>query len=119
MSFGLKVQIEEEGEVSIVRIEGRLDATNAPKLENKLLELVDGGRKFIILSLAGVHYLSSAGMRLLLLMTKKLVRQGCFCLCSVNEEVLEIIKMAGFDKILHIHHNEQDALNAIKPASEA
>lgn len=113
MTVGLNVKIEEEKDKTIIRIEGRLDAASAPILENKLSEIIDGGKKLMVLDFAKVDYLSSAGMRLLLSTTKKLKAEGGkLHFCSISEEVMEIIKMAGFERILSIFPTEQEALKA-------
>ena len=67
----LNVQVEEKKGTQLVHIEGRLDAANAPKLELKLNKLVKEGSDQIVLDFAKVDYLSSAGIRLLLSMTKR------------------------------------------------
>lgn len=113
MTVGLNVKIENEAGKTIVRIDGRLDAASAPILENKLNELIAGEKKQIVLDFAKVDYLSSAGMRLLLSTTKKLnLNQGKLHFCCVNEDVMEIIKMAGFERILSIFPTEKEALKA-------
>lgn len=113
MTAGLNVRINEVNSKTIIRVEGRLDAASAPILENKLGELIIAGKKQLVLDFAKVDYLSSAGMRLLLSTTKKLkASDGRLYFCSVNEEVMEIIKMAGFERILSIFPTEQEALNA-------
>ncbi len=111
MSTGLNIHIEQDQGVSLVRIEGRLDAASASLLERKLTELIDGGKSRLVIDFAKVDYLSSAGMRLLLSTTKKLKSgDGGLHLCSVSEEVMEIIKMAGFERIIQIFPTEQEAL---------
>ena len=111
MAFGLSIQIEEEQGIIIVRIEGRLDAASSPTLEKKLLEQIEKGKTQMALDFAKVEYLSSAGMRLLLSTTKKLKGNGGGLHCySVGEEVMEIIKMAGFERIIQIFPTEQEAL---------
>ena len=111
MSVGLNITIENEKNATVVRIEGRLDATSAPMLEKKLLEQIGAGVKNMVLDFSQVNYLSSAGMRLLLSTTKKLKGAGgALHCCSVGEEVMEIIKMAGFERIIHIFPTEQEAL---------
>lgn len=111
MSAGINIQIEEDQGASIVRIEGRMDAASAPILERKLAEKIDEGKIKLVLDFAKVDYLSSAGMRLLLSTTKKLKGgKGGLHLCSVTEEVMEIIKMAGFERIIQIFPTEQEAL---------
>jgi anti-anti-sigma factor len=112
MGTGLTIHVEEEKDLIIFRIDGRLDASNAPLLERKLREMMDGGRHKILLDFAKVDYLSSAGMRVLLWATKTLNDSGHLALTLVGEEVMEIIKMAGFDTILHIYATEQKAIDA-------
>lgn len=111
MSNVIKIQEEEDQGVHIVRIEGRMDAPSTPTLEKKLSEKINNGKIKIVLDFAKVNYLSSAGMRLLLSTTKKLKGgEGGLHLCSVSEEVMEIIKMAGFERIIRIFPTEQEAL---------
>ncbi|NGX50898.1 MAG: Anti-sigma-B factor antagonist [Chlamydiae bacterium] len=115
MSVGLNITTESGPTATIVRIEGRLDAASAPLLERKLLKLSEEGSKNILLDFSQVNYLSSAGMRLLLSTTKKLkAMSGALHCCSVGEEVMEIIKMAGFERILHIFPTEREALQGFK-----
>lgn len=111
MSAGINIQIEDDQGASIFRLEGRMDATSAPLLEKKLSEQISAGKTKLVLDFAKVDYLSSAGMRLLLSTTKKLKEgAGGLHLCTVSEEVMEIIKMAGFERIIRIFPTEQEAL---------
>jgi anti-sigma B factor antagonist/stage II sporulation protein AA (anti-sigma F factor antagonist) len=74
--------------------------------------LIDDGHYLIYLDFLRIEYLSSAGMRLLLSIAKKLkTKKGSLVLFSIGEEVMEIIKLAGFEKILLIFETEQDALH--------
>ena len=111
MSLGINIQIEEAREAFIIRVEGRMDAVSTPILERKFVEKIEEGKKNLVLDFAKVDYLSSAGMRLLLSTTKKLSQEkGGLHLCSVNEGVMEIIKMAGFERIINIFPTEEIAL---------
>lgn len=111
MSVDLQVEIEEiEGKI-VLRVSGRLDAASAPVLEKKLNQLIGDEKNHILLDFVHVNYLSSAGMRLLLSTTKKLkMKTGYLVIFSLGEEAMEIIKMAGFEKILNIRGSEQEAL---------
>lgn len=114
MTFGLSVKIREIDSKTVMQIDGRLDATSAPVLENKLAELITAEKKLLVVDFAKVDYLSSAGMRLLLSTTKKIKgMNGKLHFCSISDEVMEIIKMAGFERILHIFPTEEEALNAL------
>jgi anti-anti-sigma factor len=105
---------EENGDVVIIRVSGRLDATSSPILERQVMALIDAGKNLLVMNFANVEYLSSAGMRLLLAATKKLKSQdGKILISSVMDNVMEVIKMAGFDHILHLFDSEADALKEI------
>lgn len=105
-------QDEQAGTV-LIRCEGRLDATSSPQLETFMNSLVDKKKNRIVIDFSRIDYLSSAGMRLLLSMTKRLKSaDGKLALCAVHDDVMEIIRMAGFEQILNIYDSEQDVLKA-------
>lgn len=114
MGVGLTVETEVIEGKSVMHISGRIDAVTAPILEKKIEDQVSEGHNKILLDFGGVDYLSSAGMRLLLAATKKMkAKEGVLALSGVGDEVMEIIKMAGFEKILNIYSSEKDALDAL------
>ena len=103
------VKDEKQG-ILVLRCEGRLDAMTAPQLEDEMNGMIDQGKIRVLLDFGRIDYLSSAGMRLLLSMTKKLKgKNGMLAICSLHEEVREIITMAGFEKILAIFPSEEEA----------
>lgn len=117
--MGLNIEVEDSKEKKIIHIDGRLDAASTPILEKKLTQLISDGHKFILMNFSKVDYLSSAGMRLLLSATKKLKAiGGKITFCNMSDDVMEIIKMAGFEKILNIYNNENEALEALNPQGE-
>jgi anti-sigma B factor antagonist/stage II sporulation protein AA (anti-sigma F factor antagonist) len=115
MGVGLHIELEEIEQRIVLRIDGRLDAASAPILERKLASLIEEHHYRLILDFTRIDYLSSAGLRVLLSTAKKLkAKKGDLILFSLQEDVMEIIKMAGFDKILHICSNEKEALQIHK-----
>lgn len=111
MALGLHISAEEIGPKVVLRLEGRIDAATSAVLENRLQKLINEERVQLLLDFTDVDYLSSAGMRVLLASLKKVkAKGGLLALFSVTEDVNEIIRLAGFDKILHIFLNEQEAL---------
>lgn len=109
----LEVAESEENGVLILRVKGRLDAASSPLLERKINAILEEERLKLLMEFEGVEYLSSAGMRLLLNLTKRLKsKQGRVVISSVNRDVMEVIKMAGFDHILEIFADEKEALAA-------
>ncbi len=113
MTVGLTISFEKKNSnKALLRLEGRLDTNSSPILEKKLEAITQEGFTCVYLDFTNVDYMSSAGMRLILSTTKKLkAKNGDLILFSIEEEVMEIIKMAGFDRILHICADEQAAFS--------
>jgi len=112
----LKISIRKEAIAGkpLLIIEGRLDTAAVPVLDAKIEEELGEGHAKILLDFTNVGYLSSSGMRLLLSLSKKLKEQGGeLLLFSIKEEVMEIIKLAGFEKILSIYHDRKAAVAAV------
>ena len=82
-------------------LEGRLDTVTAPELEQALKETLEGLR-LLTLDFAGLEYISSAGLRVLLSAQKQMNRQGEMKLIHVGEAIMEIFEVTGFDEILTI-----------------
>ncbi|HSW86032.1 MAG TPA: STAS domain-containing protein [Rhabdochlamydiaceae bacterium] len=115
MVIGLNIIEEEKEDIVTLRVAGRIDATSSPALEKKISELIQTGHKKILIDFTKVDYLSSAGLRLMLSSTKKIKAQGGRLVFSgMSTGVMEIIKMAGFERILDIHSTEKDAWNVLK-----
>lgn len=102
---------ENKNDVLILRIRGRLDAVSSPTAEKKVFECINSGHTKLLLDFAGVSYLSSAGMRMLLSTTKKLkTLSGKLVVCSIVPNVMDVLKMSGFDHVLELSKSEEDAL---------
>ncbi len=109
----MNITKEELKGVIVLRCEGRLDATTSPQLEDAINQLIDQERNKIAMDFGAVDYLSSAGMRLLLSVTKRLkAKKGKLSIFGMHDEVSEIINMAGFSTILAIYSGEEDALKS-------
>lgn len=95
----------------IISIEGRLDTTNYAVLEKKLMELVDSHHDKILVDCNKMDYISSSGLRILLMALKKITLiKGKFALCNLQENIHEIFEISGFTSIFEIHSSREDAL---------
>ncbi|MEI7897864.1 MAG: STAS domain-containing protein [bacterium] len=95
----------------VMEITGRLDTTNYIGLEKKMMELIDSGRDKILVECSGMDYISSSGLRILLMALKKITQmKGKFVLCGLQENIQEIFEISGFTSIFEIHSSREDAL---------
>ncbi|WP_044932688.1 STAS domain-containing protein [Butyrivibrio sp. AC2005] len=85
----------------VVGLEGRLDTTTAPTLEEELKASLSGVEN-LEFDLAKLEYISSAGLRVLLSSQKTMNKQGKMVVKNVSEEVNEIFEVTGFSDILTI-----------------
>ena len=97
----MNIQKTVSGAALTVALEGRLDTTTAPKLEEELRGSVAGVSR-LVFDLAKLEYISSAGLRVLLAMQKLMNQQGEMVLQNVNEAVMEVFEVTGFSDILRI-----------------
>ncbi|HQA81364.1 MAG TPA: STAS domain-containing protein, partial [Methanoregulaceae archaeon] len=82
---------------TVLSVNGRIDTTAAPELDNAIIHEIDQGNRKILLDFSGVPYISSGGLRVILATAKKLKNPGDkFGLCSLSPEVFKIMKLAGF-----------------------
>ena len=86
---------------AVFALEGRLDTTTAPQLEKALKGSLEGVNE-LTLDFAGLDYISSAGLRVLLSAQKTMGRQGSMKLVHVGEVIMEIFEVTGFSEILTI-----------------
>lgn len=84
-----------------VALEGRLDTATAPQLETELNQSIGGVEK-LVFDFAGLEYLSSAGLRVLLGAQKIMNKQGEMIVRNVNETIMEIFEITGFCDVLTI-----------------
>jgi anti-sigma B factor antagonist len=80
---------------------GRLDTTTAPELESVIKENIAGVTN-LVMDFAGLEYLSSAGLRVILSAQKTMNKQGEMVIRNVNETINEVFEITGFIDILTI-----------------
>lgn len=100
-----------KGDVVVMRAKGKLDTILSPQVEKKGVNLLNAGQLKLVLDLAEISYVNSAGLRMLLSLKKQMKSAGGkFIICNLRPEVMEIMKICGFDHVLEFAKNEEDAL---------
>lgn len=97
MTIGTK----KEGSALTIALEGRLDTVTSPELEKTLADALSDVKE-LTFDLANLEYVSSAGLRVLLLAQKTMNAQGKMTVRNVGETVNEIFEVTGFSDILTI-----------------
>jgi anti-anti-sigma factor len=100
--------------VTIFNLIGRLDSNSAGEAEQTVIEAVDGGATRIIFDFRDLDYISSAGLRVILVAAKRMkAAGGKLTLCGMQEHVEEVFEMSGFLAILTVCPDRQAALQAM------
>lgn len=111
----MEITDREQKSIWIISVKGRIDASTAPRLQNHFEEIVSPEKRLFVLDLQGVDYLSSGGLRILLVMTKKVKAVGGgIVLANLHPFVEDLLTMAGFNKLIPTAATETDAINLLE-----
>ena len=111
----MAILTEREGDTLVAKAEGRIDGTNAREFQDDLDSAIEENDRTVILNFEDLLYISSAGIRVVLMTAKTLQRRDAkFALCALSEPVREIFEVSGFDKIIPIHASQADAISALR-----
>jgi anti-anti-sigma factor len=98
---------------TLVTLSGRLDMNSAGPLEQQLEGRIDGGDRRLALDMSGLDYLSSAGLRALLVAARRLQEvQGTLALVGLRGPVKEVLEIAGLTNVFPNYASEPDLLAA-------
>lgn len=101
----MTIEISKDKEMLLLKVNGRLDSTTAPKLEEALGDLKE--IKDLQLDFANLQYISSAGLRVLLTSSKVMKKQGNMVIRNVNDEVMNVFTITGFADILTMERDPE------------
>ncbi len=103
-SVHLKIEARRGGQMLAALISGRIDGSNAREFQTALEGAIEEQDALVRLDLAGLSYISSAGLRVLLLTARMLQSRNTeFGVQSLPGPVLEVFQISGFDKLIPIH----------------
>lgn len=95
----------------VLELEGRLDSSTANLLETLFTQKVEQGERLFVFDFSNLQYISSAGLRVMLVAAKKLkATGGKLSLCGMNDNVLEVFQISGFTNIFSIYPQREEAL---------
>jgi len=105
-------QIKEDA--LILRLQGRLDSNTSEPFEQRMTAIIDAGNRRLVVDLTKLEYISSAGLRVLLMGAKRLKNEeGRLVLCGLRDHIREVFEVSGFLDILTVVDDEDAALAAV------
>lgn len=93
----MKIGKQQKGSNMLVSVAGRLDVVTAPEFQKVCVELADQGTPVVVVDLSELEYISSAGLRSVLFLAKKLKGQGGeLKFCGLQGMVEDVFRVSGF-----------------------
>ncbi len=110
----LSVQTERVEKAVLICPVGRVDGSNVGVLESAIQAQLDAGEKTLVFDFAGLNYISSAGLRVLLVTARRAQREGGKALfCELADHITHVFEISGFTNILTISRRRSEALAAL------
>jgi anti-anti-sigma factor len=107
----MRIGEERVGGALLIAPEGRVDSVSSGELERLVVSRIDAGDKRLVLDLSGVEYISSAGLRVLLMAAKRLREPpGALVLCGMGPSVRTVLELAGFLPLFSVEARREQAL---------
>ena len=97
----MKIEEIKNGSNLVVKVSERLDTTTAPELESYLDTALEGITD-LVFDFEALDYISSAGLRVLLMAVKKMAKQGTMVVRNANEMVKEVFEVTGFMDLMTV-----------------
>lgn len=111
----MQISVTPSDSHAIIALAGRLDMASSPEVLESLNAQIDAGRLHIVLDLTSTDYISSSGLRVLLMAQKRLTASGGYLLlCGINAYVREVFDVAGFMSLFAVYSDQKSALEALK-----
>src|ERR1700761_9701488 len=112
MELGLEVD-ESRSPFTVLAVKGEVDVYSAPRLREKLVELVSQGHRQIVVDMEGGDFLDSTGLGVLVGGLKRVrAHEGTLRLVCTQERILKIFRITGLTKVFPIHASVAEALSA-------
>lgn len=111
----MNIKETKKDKATVLVVEGRIDSGTSAELEKKLIAMIEAdGVKDIALDFSAMEYISSAGLRVLLMAAKKAGKLGGkVVLSGLSANVKEVFDISGFSNIFNIYASQEEAVKAL------
>jgi len=105
---------EGDSAILVLSAKGYIDASNVDEFETEVNVAIDEeGHQRIVVSLAGVEYINSSGLGVLISASQRLSESGFFGLAEVPEKIARIVRLLGFGDVVRIFDSVEAAVTEI------
>lgn len=108
----VNIHVEDLKRVELVKVNGRIDSSNAAQFDSVLKEVVSRKHN-VVLEMSGVDYISSAGLRAMIALLRECKKhKGDVRLANPSERVVEVLALAGLDSLFDVYESEAAAVGS-------
>jgi anti-anti-sigma factor len=116
----VEIREETKDEALVIAPVGRVDSVSSGELERHIVSRLDAGTRRLVIDLGGVEYISSAGLRVLMLANKQAKAQGgTLVVAALQPIVKEIFEISRFTVVFEVFSSVRDAVARLSPAALA
>ena len=110
----MRINWEQRDDAAIARMEGRIDSSNTVEFERVLESGLNPTARTVVLDFEKVAFMSSAGLRVVLMLAKQLRKRGAqAAVCSLPGPIREVFSVSGIDRIVPTHGSDKQAIDAL------
>jgi anti-sigma B factor antagonist len=103
-----------ENGITILAVNGTLDAEGTRAMEEKVLALLEAGETSLLFDFSGLDYINSSGLRILVLAYQRLKKaSGRVAICGVKDYIQEVFEVSGYDKIFPLFRDRAGAVTGM------
>lgn len=111
----LTIELESAEGVTVFVCTGRVDSNTAKTLQSTVIGRIQDGATRVVMDLTDTHYISSAGLRVILMAGKQIkAAKGEFVLCGMQPSVRDVFEVTGFLRLFEVRDSREDAVSAAR-----
>lgn len=108
----MKIELSKVGDVAIVKVSGRIDSSTADSFWQTTDQILASGTSNFIVDCANLEFISSAGLRALLTLSKNIrQKSGIISLCCLSQQTKAVMDIAGILAFFKTYANLEEALS--------
>ena len=109
-----------DGETHLIELGGEIDLYTAPEFKERLVQVIEDGKKQVVVDLAKATFIDSTTLGVLVGGVKRLrPAGGSLALVCTDQNIQKIFEITGLDRVFPIHDSREDALSALAPGGAA
>lgn len=106
----MNVETTHSGTTAVAVVSGRIDSSSAKDFNDELSAVIAAGANALVLDCTSLRYMSSAGLRVLLIAIRKTTAAGGgLALCAVQDHVREVLEVSGFVRLARVFDTVEEA----------